>query len=164
MAFNAKIVPVRVLGNCGGYDSDIADAIIWASGGTVTGVPANANPAEVINLSLGGSGACGATTQAAINSAVGRGTTLVIAAGNDNANVSECLAGELRQRHRRGLDHQHRRAFELLELRHADRHRRAGLDDPVDAQHRHDHAGRAKPTPATAAPRWPPRTWRASSR
>lgn len=88
VAYGAKIVPVRVLGTCGGYDSDIADAIIWASGGTVSGVPANANPAEVINLSLGGSGACGTTTQSAINSAVSRGTTLVIAAGNDNTNVS----------------------------------------------------------------------------
>jgi len=87
-AFNAKVVPVRVLGRCGGYDSDIADAIIWASGGTVGGVPANANPAEVINLSLGGQGSCGTTMQNAINSAVSRGTTVVIAAGNDNANVS----------------------------------------------------------------------------
>jgi serine protease len=87
-AYGAKVVPVRVLGTCGGYDSDIADAIIWASGGSVSGVPANANPAEVINLSLGGSGACGSTTQNAINGAVGRGTTLVIAAGNSNANVS----------------------------------------------------------------------------
>jgi serine protease len=88
VAHGARIVPVRVLGTCGGYDSDIADAIIWASGGTVSGVPANANPAEVINLSLGGSGACGTTTQNAINGAVGRGTTMVIAAGNDNVNVS----------------------------------------------------------------------------
>ncbi len=87
-AFNAKVVPVRVLGKGGGYDSDIADAIIWASGGTVSGVPANANPAEVINLSLGGSGACSTTSQSAINGAVGRGTTLVIAAGNSNANTS----------------------------------------------------------------------------
>ena len=87
-AFNAKVVPARVLGKCGGYDSDIADAITWASGGTVSGVPANANPAEVINLSLGGQGACGTTTQNAINGAVSRGTTLVIAAGNSNANVS----------------------------------------------------------------------------
>ena len=87
-AYGAKIVPVRVLGTCGGYDSDIADAMIWASGGTVSGVPANANPADAINLSLGGSGACGATTQAAINTAVANGTTLAIAAGNDNANVS----------------------------------------------------------------------------
>ncbi|KQY55145.1 peptidase S8 [Lysobacter sp. Root494] len=88
VAYGARIVPARVLGTCGGYDSDIADAMIWASGGTVSGVPANANPAEVINLSLGGSGACSTTTQNAINSAVGRGTTLVIAAGNDNTNVS----------------------------------------------------------------------------
>lgn len=87
-AYGAKVVPLRVLGRCGGYDSDIADAIIWASGGSVSGVPANANPAEVINLSLGGSGACGATSQAAINTAVANGSVLVIAAGNDNVNVS----------------------------------------------------------------------------
>ncbi len=88
-AYGAKVVPLRVLGRCGGYDSDIADAIIWASGGAVSGVPANANPAEVINLSLGGSGACGATSQTAINTAVGNGSVLVIAAGNDNINVSD---------------------------------------------------------------------------
>jgi serine protease len=35
-AFNAKVMPLRVLGRCGGYDSDIADAIIWASGGAVS--------------------------------------------------------------------------------------------------------------------------------
>jgi|UPI0004B7FAF4 serine protease len=88
VAFNAKIVPVRVLGRGGGYDSDIIDAITWASGGIVSGVPANANPAEVINLSLGGEGPCSTTWQNAINGAVGRGTTIVVAAGNDNANVS----------------------------------------------------------------------------
>jgi serine protease len=87
-AFNAKVVPLRVLGRCGGLTSDIADAIIWASGGTVSGVPANANPAEVINMSLGGSGTCSATYQNAINGAVSRGTTVVVAAGNSNVNVS----------------------------------------------------------------------------
>lgn len=87
-AFNAKVVPVRVLGRCGGNTSDIADAITWASGGTVSGVPANPNPAEVINLSLGGSGTCSATYQNAINGAVSRGTTVVVAAGNSNVNVS----------------------------------------------------------------------------
>ncbi|TGQ58857.1 protease, partial [Mesorhizobium sp. M1C.F.Ca.ET.212.01.1.1] len=45
VAHKAKVLPVRVLGKCGGYLSDIADAITWASGGTVAGVPANANPA-----------------------------------------------------------------------------------------------------------------------
>ncbi len=93
VAYNAKVVPVRVLGKCGGYTSDIADGIIWASGGTVSGVPANPNPAKVINMSLGGSGACDATTQAAINSARSRGTVVVIAAGNDNSNANNFNPG-----------------------------------------------------------------------
>jgi serine protease len=88
VAFGAKIVPVRVLGKCGGYTSDIADAITWSSGGTVSGVPANANKARVLNLSLGGGGACGATTQNAINGARSRGAVVVVAAGNDAVNVS----------------------------------------------------------------------------
>lgn len=88
VAWNAKIVPVRVLGKCGGYTSDIADAITWSSGGSVSGVPANANKARVLNLSLGGGGACGATTQNAINGARSRGAVVVVAAGNDAVNVS----------------------------------------------------------------------------
>lgn len=88
VAYKAKVVPVRVLGRCGGLTSDIADGIIWASGGSVSGVPANANPAKVINLSLGGGGTCSATTQNAINTAFNNGATVVVAAGNSNANVS----------------------------------------------------------------------------
>lgn len=87
-AFDAKVIPVRVLGRCGGYTSDIADAVIWASGGSVTGVPANANPAEVINLSLGGSGACSQTEQTAFNTAIANGSTVVVAAGNSAANAA----------------------------------------------------------------------------
>ncbi|MGW1503637.1 S8 family peptidase [Streptomyces mirabilis] len=88
IAYGAKISPLRVLGKCGGYDSDIIDAITWASGGTVSGVPANANVAKVINMSLGGSGACTSATQSAITAAVNRGTTVVVAAGNDNDNAA----------------------------------------------------------------------------
>ncbi|QNH14095.1 S8 family peptidase [Xanthomonas sp. SI] len=88
VAPNATVLPVRVLGKCGGYLSDIADAITWASGGTVAGVPANANPAEVINMSLGGSGTCDALYQDAINGAVARGTTVVVAAGNSAGNAA----------------------------------------------------------------------------
>jgi serine protease len=88
IAYGAKIQPVRVLGKCGGYDSDIIDAITWASGGTVSGVPANTNVAKVINMSLGGSGACSTATQSAITGAYNRGTTVVVAAGNSNANAS----------------------------------------------------------------------------
>jgi serine protease len=88
LAYKAKVLPVRVLGKCGGYLSDIADAITWASGGTVTGIPANPNPAEVINMSLGGGGACDPAYQDAINGAVSRGTTVVVAAGNQSSNAS----------------------------------------------------------------------------
>ncbi|NUO78138.1 MAG: S8 family peptidase [Lysobacter sp.] len=89
MAHQTKILPVRVLGRCGGTLADIIDGIVWSSGGTVSGVPAvGANKANVINMSLGGSGACSAAMQSAIDGAVSRGTTVVVAAGNSNANVS----------------------------------------------------------------------------
>jgi serine protease len=87
MAYGAKVVPVRVLAKCGGSVSDIVDAIEWASGGTVSGVPANANVAKVLSLSLGGGGACG-SFQAAIDHARTRGSVFVVAAGNENSNVS----------------------------------------------------------------------------
>ncbi|UXH79482.1 S8 family peptidase [Roseateles amylovorans] len=88
IAFNAKVQPVRVLGKCGGYTSDIADGITWASGGTVSGIPANATPAKVLNLSLGGSGSCDSTTQAAVNGARARGASVIVAAGNSNADAA----------------------------------------------------------------------------
>ena len=89
VAHGAKVVPVRVLGTCGGSLSDVADGIVWASGGTVTGLPANAYPARVLNLSLGGSASsCGTTMQAAVNSARSRNTVVVVAAGNANAYAS----------------------------------------------------------------------------
>ena len=88
VAYNAKVSPLRALGKCGGWTSDIADAIVWASGGSVSGVPANANPAEVINLSLGGPGNCDTLTQDAIDLARGRGSVVVVAAGNDNLDAS----------------------------------------------------------------------------
>ncbi|MCD7100019.1 S8 family serine peptidase [Stenotrophomonas sp. MMGLT7] len=93
LAYNASLLPVRVLGHGGGYTSDIADAIVWASGGPAydiddTPLPANQNPAEVINLSLGGAGACGSYLQSAIDTAVGNGSTIVVAAGNSNADVA----------------------------------------------------------------------------
>ncbi|MDC8745838.1 S8 family serine peptidase [Xanthomonas campestris] len=91
VAYKAKVLPVRVLGHCGGSLSDISDAIIWASGGQVDGVPDNRNPAEVINISLGGFGACDSVTQAAINGAVARGSTVVVASGNDGSDVSSAV-------------------------------------------------------------------------
>ena len=90
IAHNAKVLPVRALGHCGGYASDIADAIVWASGGHVDGVPDNTHPAQVINMSLGGGGSCSVNdaTGKAIADAMGRGVTVVVAAGNSNDNVA----------------------------------------------------------------------------
>ncbi len=86
--WTSKILPVRVLGKCGGIMSDIADAMRWAAGLPVSGVPANANPAKVLNLSLGGTPACGSTEQNAINDVIAAGATVVVAAGNNNANAA----------------------------------------------------------------------------
>jgi serine protease len=58
VGWDTPIVPVRVLGRCGGFDSDIVPAMRWAAGLPVDGVPLNPNPARVINLSLGSSGTC----------------------------------------------------------------------------------------------------------
>jgi serine protease len=86
IAYNARVLPVRVLGHCGGYTSDIADAIVWAAGGHVDGVPDNPNPADVINLSLGGSGHClrSDPTGRAVQEATKLGAVVVVSAGNSN--------------------------------------------------------------------------------
>jgi serine protease len=84
----SHVQPLRVLGKCGGYTSDIADAIRWAAGLSVAGVPANPTPDAVVNLSLGGDGSCDSTFQSAIDAAVAAGTVVVVAAGNSNADAS----------------------------------------------------------------------------
>ncbi len=83
-----RILPVRVLGKCGGKTSDIADAMRWAAGIPVAGVATNPNPAKVINLSLGGVGACSATFQQAIDDVNAKGVTVVVAAGNDGLSTA----------------------------------------------------------------------------
>jgi len=88
--WNAKILPVRVLGKCGGFDSDVVDAIAWAAGLAVPGVPPNPTPAQVINLSLGSSNGCEQpfTEVAAAAYAAGVTRAIVAAAGNDSHDVS----------------------------------------------------------------------------
>ena len=84
----SKIVPIRVLGKCGGYTSDIVDGMRWAAGLSVSGVSPNPYPAKVLSLSLGGGGACSSTYQNAINDITAAGAVVVVAAGNSNANAS----------------------------------------------------------------------------
>jgi serine protease len=91
IAPNAKIEPLRVLGANGGSEADVISAIRWAVGDPSvydpeTGTPlvANLNPAQVLNLSLGGeSPSCSIALQEAINYAVfTKGVPVVVAAGN----------------------------------------------------------------------------------
>ena len=84
----SKLLPVRVLGKCGGYTSDIVDGMRWAAGLPVAGVPTNPNPAKVLNLSLGGTGPCGLAYQDTINEIIAVGAVVVVAAGNENDDVT----------------------------------------------------------------------------
>jgi serine protease len=93
VTWSSKILPVRVLGKCGGETSDILDAMRWSAGLPVPGVPANANPAQVLNLSLGGYGSCGSADQSAVNDVLAAGATIVISAGNANAYASSYRLG-----------------------------------------------------------------------
>jgi serine protease len=86
--WKARILPVRTLGECGGTDEDIAAGMMWAAGVPIAGIPANANPARVINLSLGGPGECPQTFQEAIDDAMAQGSVVVVAAGNSGDNAS----------------------------------------------------------------------------
>ncbi len=92
--WNARIMPVRVLGKCGGSTSDIIDAIRWAAGLPVPGVVNNGTPARVINMSLGGAQPClgvggDPAMQSAINDAVKANATVVVAAGNEATDASQ---------------------------------------------------------------------------
>jgi len=90
MDWFARLLPVRVLGKCVGYDSDILDGVTWASGVLVPGAPANPNPAQVINLSLGSTDACSALYHSVFAQALAHGVTraIVVAAGNDSVDVA----------------------------------------------------------------------------
>jgi len=81
---NVMVLPVRVLGKCGGFDSDIIAGMRWAAGLNVPGVPANpvANRAKVLNLSLGGPGACAQSYVDAVAAINAAGAVVVASAGN----------------------------------------------------------------------------------
>jgi serine protease len=86
--WNTQILPVRVLGKCGGTDSDIITGMRWAAGISVPGAPVNPTPAQIINLSLGGSGACSAAYQQAVSEITARGVLIVASVGNDGQAVA----------------------------------------------------------------------------
>lgn len=78
-----RVLPVRVLGKCGGDDSDIQAGMLWAAGIPVVGVPANANPARIISMSLGSTDACDASYADVLTQLAAKGVLVVASAGND---------------------------------------------------------------------------------
>ncbi|MBL8224556.1 MAG: S8 family peptidase [Chromatiales bacterium] len=85
--WSGRVLPVRVLGKCGGYDSDIIAGMRWAAGLPVSGVPANPTPAKVLNMSLGGSGTCTRAYISTVNDIRAAGALVVASAGNENGPV-----------------------------------------------------------------------------
>ncbi|MRI31723.1 peptidase [Endozoicomonas sp. OPT23] len=90
ISWQSRILPLRAIGRCYGYTSDIVDAMLWAAGLPVTGLTNNPQPVKVINMSLGGSGSnyCPQNYQNAINRVVAAGVTVVVAAGNESVNAA----------------------------------------------------------------------------
>ncbi|MGH8850305.1 MAG: S8 family peptidase [Casimicrobiaceae bacterium] len=86
--WSAQILPVRVLGKCGGSFEDITAGVLWAAGVAVAGAPANPNPARVINMSLGGTTPCPQALQDAINLALAQGAVITVAAGNESGDAA----------------------------------------------------------------------------
>ncbi|HTY93147.1 MAG TPA: S8 family serine peptidase [Steroidobacteraceae bacterium] len=88
ITWGTQILPVRVLGKCGGYDSDIQQAMLWAAGIHVSGVPDNPNPARVLNMSFGSSsGACPQSYLDVIQQLTALGVVMVVSAGNEGGPV-----------------------------------------------------------------------------
>ncbi|HEY6132396.1 MAG TPA: S8 family serine peptidase [Rubrivivax sp.] len=81
--WHARVLPVRVAGKCGADIADIVDGMRWAAGLPVAGVPANPNPARIVNISFGGGNPCGAAYQTAVDELKAAGVIVVAAAGNE---------------------------------------------------------------------------------
>lgn len=90
VAPGAVVLPVRVIGKCGGFISDIVAGMYWAAGlsySPITGVASNPTPAHILNLSLGASDSCTQTEQDAVNAITQDGHLIVAASGNDGGPV-----------------------------------------------------------------------------
>jgi serine protease len=93
--FNIRVQPVRVLSKCGGFNSDVLAGMYWAAGlapplGLLAGgvvPPVNATPAQILNMSLGSTGACDAMYTTAANDITAHGVLIIASAGNDGTDV-----------------------------------------------------------------------------
>ncbi|MGB8338585.1 MAG: S8 family peptidase [Burkholderiales bacterium] len=86
--WKSRLIPMRVLGKCGSFESDILDAVTYAAGIPVAGIPGNPYPAKVINISLGGPGACTAVEQSTYDEIIAKGVVVIGSAGNTTSDAS----------------------------------------------------------------------------
>jgi len=87
VSWNSKIMPVRVLGKGGGTSADIIAGVRWAAGLPVSGVPAAAKKADIINMSLGCQDCYSATEEAEYLNIRNQGVIVIAASGNANTSV-----------------------------------------------------------------------------
>ncbi len=166
----SKIQPLRVLGKCGGYTSDIADAIRWGAGLSVSGVARECHalgrrqPEPRRRRQLLVHDAVGDRRGGLGRDDSGRRR------GEQQRRRFGVLPGQLQQCDHRRRDGAHGGACVLLELRRDGRARGAGWrrparqDGALDPQRRAHHARARTATRTTRARAWRPRTWRASPR
>jgi subtilisin family serine protease len=84
----AKILPVRVLGRCGGANADILSGVAWAAGQLVEGYPSTPTPARVINMSLGSARSCSSVEASFYQALAEKGVIVVASAGNDGVGTA----------------------------------------------------------------------------
>ena len=98
VAWRSQILPIRALDSSGGSIEDIAKAVYWAAGISTSplgAIPNNPNPANVINMSLGGEQSPSPVLQAAVNAAIGKGLVIVVASGNSNIDAANFTPANL---------------------------------------------------------------------
>lgn len=97
-AFHVRVLPVRVLGRCGGYVSDVIAGMYWAAGMAPPPPvmqtplpPVNLTPARVLNMSLGSERPCTDATsevyRVAVRQITAQGVLIVASAGNSGGAV-----------------------------------------------------------------------------
>ncbi len=98
VAWKSQILPIRALSSTEGDIGKIAKAMYWAAGISTSplgAIPPNPNPANIINMSLGGEQSPSPTLQAAVDAVNAQGVVVVVAAGNSNIDAAKFTPANL---------------------------------------------------------------------